>query len=179
MVLYSGNMGITHDIESILNASVLLKKYNDILFLFIGGGKKYCDVSEFIRKNKSMNIRLFEYQKDEILPYSLSLGDISLVSIGNKIDNLMLPSKFCYYLSAGSAVIGICNSKSELAKIIQTSKVGYSVKSKNPKELANLIEELYKNKFKLELFKENARRIAIQKFNMKNEINNFYDLIKN
>tara|TARA_Y100001978_G_scaffold202147_1_gene222353 strand:+ start:1319 stop:2497 length:1179 start_codon:yes stop_codon:yes gene_type:complete len=178
IILYSGNMGITHDMESILEAATILQKYQNILFLFIGGGEKFSYVKDFIDKNNLINAKILKYQPEEILPYTLSLADISIVSIRQSNENLLLPSKICYYLSAGSALIGICNSKSELAKIIEKNQIGFILKSNQPQKLAKLILTLYHDKYKLDIFKNNARQVAINQFDKKKGIKNFYNFLK-
>ena len=91
-------MGITHDIESIVKAADELKEFSSILFLLIGGGNKFSFVQNYIKKNNLTNIYLFEYQTEEILPYTLSLADISIVSIG-EAEDLILPQNILLFSS--------------------------------------------------------------------------------
>lgn len=51
VVLYSGKMGVGHNIELILSASRLLEAYTDIQFVFIGNGPKYDTVKRYIKGN--------------------------------------------------------------------------------------------------------------------------------
>ena len=47
VVLYSGNMGISHGIDSILAAAKLLQDRDDILFVFISSGEKWQNARNF------------------------------------------------------------------------------------------------------------------------------------
>ncbi len=178
VVLYSGNMGITHDIESIVKAADELKEFSNILFLLIGGGEKFSFVQNYIKKNNLKNIRLFEYQTEEILPYTLSLADISIVSIGEAAEDLILPSKTFYYLAAGSSLIVIGNKGNELTTIISKYKIGYSVAPKSHEKLAKTILKSYRDENSLMNMKKNSRNLAINKFSKEKGISVFFNFIK-
>ena len=77
--MYSGNLGLTHNIEKILNTALKLKEVNDIKFVVIGEGPKKNIVDNFALKNQLKNLLVLPYQDEETLPYSLSAGDISIV----------------------------------------------------------------------------------------------------
>ena len=51
-ILYSGNMGISHDIDSILQAAKILKNEENIAFLLIGEGEKWQDAVDFQKDNE-------------------------------------------------------------------------------------------------------------------------------
>ena len=51
VIMYSGNMGYSHDMQTVLKAARLLKKNLKICFLFIGHGPGFDEVKKFIKKN--------------------------------------------------------------------------------------------------------------------------------
>ena len=50
VILYSGNMGKSHDIKSILGSALILKDYDDIIFLMIGHGEEFNNCIKFKKK---------------------------------------------------------------------------------------------------------------------------------
>jgi glycosyltransferase involved in cell wall biosynthesis len=166
-ILYSGNMGISHDIDSILQASKILKNQKDISFLLIGHGEKWNDAVDFQKKNNLDNLKVLPFQSEKKLPYTMSLADIALVSLEEGVEGLMIPSKMFYYMSAGAAIIGICNGKNDVTEIIKNSNCGITVKPKNPKDLAYSIKKLSIDKKKLHYFKQNSRQSAMSNFSRK------------
>lgn len=166
-ILYSGNMGISHDIDSILQASKILKNEKNISFLLIGHGEKWRDAVDFQKKNNLDNLQVLPFQSEENLPYTMSLADIALVSLEDGVEGFMVPSKMFYYMSAGAAIVGICNEKNDVAEIIKSYNCGITVKPKNPKDLASSIKKLSIDIKKLHKFKKNSRQSAISNFSRK------------
>ena len=179
VVFYSGNMGSAHDIETILKAALMLKNKVDIYFLMIGGGSKFEYAQEFITKNNLENVSIFPYQKEEILPYTFSLADISLVAIEEGCENLLIPSKTFNYLAAGSSIIAITKEPSDLSSLIKKEKIGFVVPPKKPDLLFKYILNLYLDQNKISKFKSNSRKIAEKFFSKKMGINKFNNLIEN
>lgn len=160
-VLYSGNMGVSHDIESMLKAALLLRNDNHIKFLFIGEGEKWKYAFDFQSKHHLHNVNVLPFQPEENLPFTMALGDISLVSLDKGAEGLMVPSKVYYYLAAGSAVIGVCQGDNDLKRTIEKSNAGITVEPGNEEGLAQAILSLANNKDKLNHFKQNARRSSV------------------
>jgi glycosyltransferase involved in cell wall biosynthesis len=159
-VLYSGNMGASHDIETILEAVELLTDQEDIKFVFIGHGHKKELVEQFIADKRSTNILLLPLQSDEVFPLSIAMGDVSLVALDSGAERLMIPSKVSYYMAAGSAIIGICDEHNDLYEILKESGGGFVISSGAPRDLANAILELRNDKAKLNKFCVNARHAS-------------------
>ena len=163
-ILYSGNMGISHDIDSILQAAKILKDDRNIAFLLIGEGEKWQDAYTFQKDNNLTNLQVLPFQPEEKLPYTMSLADIALVAVDVGAEELMVPSKMFYYMAAGSAIIGICKGRNDVSEIIQNSNCGLTIKPKNPKELANAIKRLSRDMKQLREFKKCARQTAVANY---------------
>jgi len=163
-VLYSGNMGISHDIESMLHAAKLLKGRSDIKFIFIGGGEKWQSAYDYVQVEQLSNVQVLPFQEEERLPFSMALGDISLVALDKGAEGLMVPSKMYYYMAAGSAVIGICQGRNDLEQSLIKGDSGLVVLPGDFKKLAETILLLAENPNKLKSLKENARRSSIEHY---------------
>ena len=160
VVLYSGNMGASHDIDSMLEASMILRHHSDIKFLFIGEGEKFHDIRQFISKHKLTNISLFPFQPEFLVKYTMPLADISLVSLDQGMEDLMVPSKTFYYLAAGSALVAIANDQSELSDLLDQRLCGKLVPPGNPELLASTIQNIVSNPDQLAKMKKNSRDLA-------------------
>ena len=173
IVLYSGNMGISHNIETMLEASKQLTYRDDILFVFIGGGEKWQYANDFKDLHSLDNISIYPYLPEDQLPYSMALASISLVSLEKGAEELMIPSKLFYYLASGSAIIGICHGENELSKVIDGGNCGKCVEPNNVIDLVATIKELVDETKQLNQFRLNARQIAISNYSKKININKF------
>lgn len=159
-ILYSGNMGISHDIDSILQAAKILESEKDIAFLLIGEGEKWRDAVDFQKDNCLNNLQVLPFQPEDNLPYTMALADIAIVALDEGAEGLMIPSKMFYYMAAGAAVIGICQNRNDISEIIKSSRCGVTVRPNSPKKLAAVIKDLSENPKKLGDFKEHSRKSA-------------------
>ena len=163
-ILYSGNMGVSHDIGSILQAAKILKSEENIAFLLIGEGEKWQDAVDFQMDNDLSNLRILPFQPEEKLPYTMALADVALVALDEGAEGLMIPSKMFYYMAAGAAVVGICRGRSDMSEIIQNSGCGVIMEPKNPEELAAIIKDLSRNVERLNDLKRLSRKSAVINF---------------
>ena len=178
VILYSGNMGGSHDIDSMLEAARLLQERNNIRFVFIGNGEKLAAVESYIQQHPDGNVRVFPFQPEEMLPYTLTLADISLVALDEGFEELMVPSKVFSYLAAGSAILAIANDNSELSDVMTKADVGLRVKAGNPKLLAEAILQLVYNPQHLAVCQENARKLALSCYSRDAGEQAFYDVLQ-
>lgn len=163
-VLYSGNMGISHDIDSMLEAARMLRSRHDIKFLFIGEGAKWQDACDFRDKHQLNNLDVLPFQPEEKLPYTMALGDIALVTLDKGAEGLMVPSKMYYYLAAGSAVIGICRGRNDVSETLDKGDCGVTVSPGMPDELVKTISMLADAPEKLCLLRKKARVAAVNSY---------------
>lgn len=163
-VLYSGNMGISHDIDSMLQAAKLLKGHSNIKFLFIGEGQKWQFALDFKTEHKLHGVQVLPFQCEDKLPFTMALGDISLVALDSGAEGLMIPSKMYYYMASGAAIVGISTGENELKKTIIDNKIGVSLAPGSPQVLADSILMLSKDMNKLNHYKNNARITAEQQY---------------
>lgn len=128
IVLYSGKMGIGHEISTILQAA---QSCNDkeILFLFIGWGPGVNIVREFIKSGKSNNVMILPLQDEEMFIYSIASGDVGIVSQVAGLEQYFMPSKTYDMMSAGMPILGISSGDNDLKRTIDRHSCGYNVQS--------------------------------------------------
>lgn len=145
VILYSGKMGMGHNIEVILEASKLLREQKDIVFVFIGGGPKYRLVEEFIAKEQPENVQLYPMQSEEMFPYSMACGDVGIVTQEASMAHLFMPSKTYSMMACGEAIIGICTEHDDLYELLKKKEFGYCVEKANAFGVAECIFKMYRN----------------------------------
>lgn len=156
VVLYSGNMGITHDLLIVLEAAKVLQSMsNDIHFLFIGDGAKSGELKAFKDRNRLSNVSFLPYQDAKVLPYSFASADFGIVSLGIGAEELSVPSKTYYLLSAGAAIIAITEKGSEIERLVVNNMCGVALKSDDKDGLVNFL--LNCKDIELDRLKENSR----------------------
>lgn len=164
VVLYSGNHGLAHDLETLIEAAHRLKDNPNIFFLFIGDGGKKRLLVDMVERQGLTNVRFLPYQPLQNLPYSLTCGDVSVVAMEPGTDGLVIPSKMYGSLAAGQAILGLVGQTTEIADIISENSCGYIVPPKDVEQVVDILSRLSQCPQELERLKQNARRCFDKKY---------------
>lgn len=140
-VMYSGNMGRCHDMDTILQAAILLQD-EPIQFVFIGNGAKRQAFRLQTTQLGLHNCQFLPYQDKQNLPYSLTACDLSLVTISPGMEGLVAPSKLYGALCAGRPVAVICEQHSYLRTIVTEGRCGEAFSNGDFQGLAAFIKRL-------------------------------------
>ncbi|MDN3643793.1 glycosyltransferase family 4 protein [Lutimonas halocynthiae] len=159
VILYSGNMGITHDLMTVLKTAKKLSLItNNFHFLFIGDGAQKEKLVAYKEDNKLSNVTFLPYQASEILPFSFASADFGIVSLGKGAEGLSVPSKTFYMLATGSAIISISKPNSEVSNLLRDNSCGVSI---GPSDYQSLFEFLISiGDSDLKKYKENSRSLS-------------------
>ena len=142
VVLYSGNMGRCHDIDTLFQAALKLKEH-PILFVCIGDGAKRSKLKEKVTAHGLTSFRFLPYQEKSVLPYSLTSGDVSLVSIAPGMESLVAPSKLYPAMAAGRPIAAICPPGSYLTQLLRSAQNGTTFDNGDASSLADYILYLF------------------------------------
>ena len=169
-VLYSGNLGRCHDEITILSCLYLLKDEPGIKFVFIGNGAGSAPIRESIETGDLPNVLMMPYQEREVLPYSLTACDLSLVSLKPNMDGVVAPSKFYGILAAGRPVAAICDKDSYLTELVAEGNCGQCFVNGDAQGLADYIRQLRDHPDRVENFGKNARSYFEQNFTLEKAV---------
>ncbi len=177
VVQYSGNIGLFHDVETILEAAKRMRSEERILFLFIGAGGKQQKVSEFIRLWDLRNVRMLPYQPWEYLPYSLTCGDISAVTLTKGLEGLCVPGKLYTSLAAGQAILAVVGQHCEVAEIIEECGCGFRVDQGDVEGAVEALKRWSREPQLLAQMKRNARRCFEERFTRTKAVQEYYFIL--
>ena len=175
-VLYSGNLGATHDLETILEAAKELDNFNDIQFLIIGDGYKRTYIEKFIDQKQLSNLLLLPFQPENVLPYSLTTGDVAVITLSKGVEGLSVPSKVYYAMASGSALLCICSGNNGLKNIIKKHQCGISIEPGDVNGFISSIKRFYEDTIFLKTCKRNARK-AVESYYTKKNIEKYRKIL--
>ncbi len=145
---YTGTVGVANALDSFLEASILLKDYNDILFVIVGDGQ---EKDKLIDKYSSDNILFIEAIDKKEVQSMLNLFDICY--IGLKKENLfkygVSPNKLFDYMYSAKPILYAINSGN--SSIVKVAKCGVEAESEDSMDISIAILKLYNNKNREEL----------------------------
>lgn len=166
VALYSGNLGVTHSIETIIDVAELLRRESRIQFLVIGDGAKYAYVEAAIASGRTPNIKLLPLQPAEVVPFSLASADIAFVTLASGYERLSLPSKTYDMMAAGCAIIGVSQSNSGLDLLLAQHACGRNFTPDQADKIASWILELVNDRDRMKDLKQAARKAAVEHFSV-------------
>jgi len=146
IVMYSGNAGLGHDVETICQAMAALKSRAEIRFVFVGGGNRRVEVESFAAREELPNVSFYPYQARERLGLLLAAADLHLVSLRDAALGAMVPSKVYGVMAAGRPAIFIGPAESEAACVLTESGAGIAIRCGDAAGLSREIERLSRNR---------------------------------
>lgn len=162
VVMYSGNIGYTHNVETIIDVALRCRSKKDIVFLIIGKGGKKSTLMKRVNDEKLANVIFSDYLPAEDVKYSMSCANLGVVTLTDETANVSVPSKTYNLLSYGIPLLSIAPKESELRKIIIDNKCGASFEKDNIDGIVNYIEECIRNKSEYEELSMNAKKASIK-----------------
>lgn len=142
IIQFSGNIGLTHDVDTILAAARQLRTRRGILFVFAGYGGKTGAVAEAIASGDIPNVRLLPRQPRAMLGPMLASATATIIAFVSDMKGLSVPSRMYNILSSGTPIIAIADPDSELALVVSEEQAGWVLAPADVDGLVALIEQL-------------------------------------
>jgi glycosyltransferase involved in cell wall biosynthesis len=134
VIMYSGNHSVMHSLYTLLNVALDLRDDPRFLFVFVGGGVRKRDVTNFIEKHLLTNIVQLPLQGRDKIHLSLSSADIHAVVLGNGCTGYTHPSKIYSAMAIGRPVLYVGPKQSYVIDMLNICLGNISVEH-NQKEL--------------------------------------------
>jgi glycosyltransferase involved in cell wall biosynthesis len=168
VVLYSGNIGISNDVEVLVEVAKIVNNEN-VRFIIIGGGARKKHLEDKVINEKLKNIIILPWQDVKYLPYTLAAANIGIVTLGKGASKLAIPSKIFSLLSVGVPILSIAARDSDLSNFIEFHKAGKCFLPEEIEEMAQYIMTLAENPKQCEDISNNSLH-ASYLFTRKNAI---------
>jgi glycosyltransferase involved in cell wall biosynthesis len=142
IVGYSGNMGRAHRLDELIDAASAVRTQPGLRFVLIGDGAQRAALEARVQDLGLKNVMFQPYQPREHLRESLRLPDIHIVSLDERLEGLIVPSKFVGVLAMGRPVLWIGAADGEIGSLVRTSGCGLCVPSSDAAALTQVLREL-------------------------------------
>lgn len=179
-IIFAGNIGVAQDVNSIIDAALILKDKSDIHFIFVGDGRSKIQLENFVKENNLIETVHFlgRFPLDAMKTF-FNQADVLLVSLKDElIFNVTVPAKLQAYLCTEKPILGMLNG--EGAKIINDANCGLSVNAGDSIKLAEKIIELYEmSDKKRKILGANGFKYFEENFTMDKCIDNLETILNN
>ena len=179
VLLYSGNIALCNEFETILKSSLKVIDDRQILYLFIGNGGRKKEIEQFVQDHPEANIKIMNYQPYEDLPYSISSGDISFVTVKVGVDGVNMPCRLYTIMACGKPIIALGENNSDVHRMIKSAKCGTFIEQG---DVDSLVKAICFYKDNPDIAKEhglNGRKYFKENYTLKIISNQYYNLLIN
>lgn len=177
IITYSGNFGLTQNLNMILEIAKDLEVFKDILFVLIGNGVLEDEIKKIVIKNKIENVKIFPFQDYSDISNVFSLGDVGLVISKANVGNNSIPSKTWSIMAAGRPVLASFDVDSELCSIVNDAKCGVCVPPDDFESLKREIIYLSKNPDISQELGNNGRNFIVSQLSRKESTSQYIQVI--
>lgn len=167
VLLYSGNLGLAHDLDTLTAAMLKLRSDERFEFAFAGSGSRTRELASFVAEQNLGNVSLRPYVERESLGKSLAAGDIGLVTQRPECCGSVVPSKVYGLLAAGRPVLFVGPRNATPAQIISRFECGWHIECGDAAGLTELLLRLADRRQEIVLAGINARRALDQHFDIR------------
>lgn len=137
VVQYSGNIGLTHNVEVLVDIAKNMMDYPDIVFQIVGRGPRKKVLEKRVEEEHIPNCQFLPFQSDDMFPYSLSAADLGVVILDEATSKGSVPSKSYNLMSYGIPALYIAAKDAELYEYAHKFKHAACFKKD---EMNNIIE---------------------------------------
>jgi glycosyltransferase involved in cell wall biosynthesis len=162
-VMYSGNLGLSQNLEQVLEAARELRE-EPVVFLFVGEGAAKATLAQQAASWGLDSVRFLPYQPKDRLGQSLTAADLHLVPLQRGLAGYIVPSKLYGILAAGVPYVAAVEAESEVAAITRAGDCGLVIEPDSGKNLAATIRDCLGRRDELRAMGRRGRQVAEAQF---------------
>jgi colanic acid biosynthesis glycosyl transferase WcaI len=166
VLLYSGNIGLAHDFDTLLGAIEELREEQGFRFLFAGSGSRKQEIEDFVAQHRLDAVEWRPLVQRQALGESLALADVGLVPQKAACCGSVVPSKVYGLLAAGRPVLFIGPAQATPACIIRQFQCGWHVEPGDITGLSSLLRWLAQHRDEVVQAGQRARQCLLDHFDL-------------
>lgn len=176
-VTYNGNIGLTQNMDMLLEVAKALEANEDIQFVLVGNGAYIGQVRQIIKERNIGNVTLLPFQPYEDISHVFSLGDVSLVISKPGVGANSVPSKTWSIMSASRPVLANFD-ENELKSIIADNNCGIFTKAGDKVAFTDAILKLYNDRKLCKEMGKNGRQFVMNNLTKEIGTRKYVEVVK-
>ena len=175
---YSGNIGLTQNMDMLLEVMKELKAtHPDIGLVLVGEGAYKAQVEEIVKRDGLTNVTMIPFQPYEDISHVFSLGDAGLVISKPGVGANSVPSKTWSIMSASRPVLANFD-ENELKDILVGNECGIFTKAGDKEAFKQSVIKLYENRSLCTKYGSNGRQFVMDNLTREVGTLKYVDVIK-
>lgn len=162
VVMHAGNLGLSQELDSIVEAARCLREIPEIRFVFVGDGVRRAELIRRVEELKLANVKFIPHIPKHLLNEPYGAADVFIVSLKRGLAGFIVPSKLYGILAAGRPYVAAVEEECEVTAITRQYGCGLLAEPGNPKDISEKILALYRDRDMAARMGANARLAAMQ-----------------
>ncbi|MDD7303682.1 MAG: glycosyltransferase family 4 protein [Prevotellaceae bacterium] len=176
-ITYNGNIGLSQNMDMLLEVAKSLRTNPDIQFVLVGDGAYLDEVKRIVAENQLDNVHLLPFQPYEDISHVFSLGDVSLVISKPGTGAASVPSKTWSIMSASRPVLANFD-ENELKEIVNKHRCGIFTKAGDKEAFVEGILRLYNDRGLCKEYGRNGRQFVMDNLTREVGTGKYVEVIK-
>lgn len=176
VVMHSGNMGLSQNLDTMIEAAAKLRDVTNLKVVFQGDGVKKADLQRQADARGLSNVVFLPYAPKDRLGETFAAADVFVVSLQRGMAGYIVPSKLYGILAAGRPYIAAVEESCEVASITRTCDCGLVTGPGDADALAARIRQLHDDAALTKRLGANAR-VAGLRFDRTTQVRRYAGLL--
>ena len=175
---YSGNIGLTQNMDMLLDVMKDLKtSHPEIGLILVGEGAYKQQVEEIVKRDSLTNVIMLPFQPYEDISHVFSLGDVGIIISKPGVGSNSVPSKTWSNMSASRPVLANFD-ENEIKSILSDNNCGIFTKAGEKDAFKAAIIKLYENRDLCKEYGRNGREFIMKNLTREVGTQKYVDVIK-
>jgi lipopolysaccharide/colanic/teichoic acid biosynthesis glycosyltransferase len=175
VVMHSGNVGLSQNLDVLIDAAEKLKEHQGLNIVIVGDGVKRHALEA--KATGLTNVKFLPYQPKAGLNESFATADVFVISLKSGLSGFIVPSKLYGILAAGKPYVASVDPECEVATIARQFECGVIAEPGNADDLAQKILKLFRDRELVQKLGMNARRAGLQ-FDRHRQVGAYHELFR-
>lgn len=176
-ITYCGNIGLTQNMDMLMDVADKLRDIVDLKFVIIGAGAYRDRVEEIVCRKHLDNVVLLPFQPYEDIAHVFSLGDVGLVISKSGVGENSVPSKTWSIMSAARPVL-VSFDENEMKTIVEDNDCGVYTAAGDEAAFVGALMSLYNDRERCRRLGENGRRFILGNLTREAGTAKYVDVLK-
>lgn len=175
VVMHAGNIGVSQNLEVLIEAAKALSHLPNMVFVLIGDGVKKGYLQAKVKMLKLANVLFLPYQPKEELTHVFATADCFVITLKPGLAGYITPSKLYGILAAGRPYVASVDEECDVARISRQYQCGLAARAGDALDVADKIQLLYRDRALCQRMGTNARQ-AVFAFDRRKGVEAYFKL---
>lgn len=164
--IFSGNLGIGHGLDFLMDAIKQLSGYNRAFFVIGGSGTQIKKLKERMKEFSYNNLFIYEWLPSEEFTRILAASDVGLILL-YKYTVPQFPSRLLSYLDYSKPVLCAVNEHTDIGRIVEDSGCGRSTTHGNLEEFISTVKFFSEDRNRISLMGQAGYKLFSETYTVK------------